>query len=283
MGPLASASWQASRFFQRRSLALDSAVRCVSKGAPRLIAAPVRHDCGDDAFFLATVDRMTTVGIADGVGSWARYGINPALFAWELMVHCEAAALAGASDPMSVLTRGYETTVRDGSASLIGSSTACIASLDCSSGRLRVANLGDSGAVLVRNGGMLLETKEQQHYFNCPYQLACVPKGMDGRGDLPASSQEYEAQAQAGDLLVLATDGFFDNVWRETLLNVLVAMCDKPPAEIAQALVELAHRAAHSTQQSPFSFAANQNGIRHGGGKPDDIAVFVARVVLKAQ
>lgn len=35
------------------------------------------------------------VGVADGVSSWARYGVNPALFAWELMVRCEEAAEAG--------------------------------------------------------------------------------------------------------------------------------------------------------------------------------------------
>ena len=50
----------------------------------------------------------------------------------------------------------------------MGSSTACIASLDCGAGELEVANLGDSGALVVQpNGHVCLETKEQQHYFNC--------------------------------------------------------------------------------------------------------------------
>jgi hypothetical protein len=31
--------------------------------------------------------------VADGVSSWQRYGVNPALFAWELMVRCEEAAI----------------------------------------------------------------------------------------------------------------------------------------------------------------------------------------------
>ena len=31
--------------------------------------------------------------MADGVSSWQRYGVNPALFAWELMVRCEEAAI----------------------------------------------------------------------------------------------------------------------------------------------------------------------------------------------
>lgn len=44
---------------------------------------------------------------------------------------------------------------------------------------------------------MILETKEQQHYFNCPYQLVCLPAsqrtGLAG-GDLPASSDTYSTQ-----------------------------------------------------------------------------------------
>ena len=44
---------------------------------------------------------------------------------------------------------------------------------------------------------VILETKEQQHYFNCPYQLVCLPvsqrTGLAG-GDLPASSDTYSTQ-----------------------------------------------------------------------------------------
>ena len=116
---------------------------------------------------------------------------------------------------------------------IVGSSTACIASLDCSAGELEVANLGDSGALVVQpNGHVCLETKEQQHYFNCqmprsavsgdillavglvnpqlscgrgPYQLVCVPprrsggSAMSSQGDLPASSDKYATDVRPGD------------------------------------------------------------------------------------
>ncbi|CAE8590814.1 unnamed protein product, partial [Polarella glacialis] len=261
--------------------------RCVSKSAPRhSVAAPIRQNCGDDAFFLARHPRsqVLVAGIADGVSSWSKQGVDPALFAWELMVHCEAAVLtaAASAEPAAVLTEGYEATVRDGG-NLMGSSTACIASLDSRSGRLCVANLGDSGAVLVREGRTrMLETKEQQHYFNCPYQLVCVPLSMRLRmqgGDLPAQSEVYEAQVKTGDLLVLATDGFLDNVWQDQMMEVLAAMHGKPAQDIAQRLVELAYAAAHSMEPSPFGASAWQHGMRHRGGKPDDIAVLVARVI----
>lgn len=32
-------------------------------------------------------------------------------------------------------------------------------------------NLGDSGLIIFRDGNIVFKTVEQQHYFNCPYQL----------------------------------------------------------------------------------------------------------------
>eukprot|EP00930_Biecheleria_cincta_P102710 TRINITY_DN94511_c0_g1_i1.p1 TRINITY_DN94511_c0_g1~~TRINITY_DN94511_c0_g1_i1.p1 ORF type:complete len:331 (-),score=62.34 TRINITY_DN94511_c0_g1_i1:70-1029(-) len=276
------ADWPATSSADR-SFSLDAAVRCASKRGPQALRHPIRHDCGDDAFFLAMHSNKTslTLGIADGVSSWARYGVNPARFAWELMVHCEAAALDknACHQPISVMSAGYKATIHDarGGNGLIGSSTACIVCFDCDSGRLDVANLGDSGAVLHgKNGRRLLETKEQQHYFNCPYQLACMPRSQEG--DQPSSSQTYNAQAGAGDILVLATDGFFDNVWPEELAETLSFMKDSSPSDIARRLLDLAHAASQADKPTPFSTAALPHGIHHEGGKPDDITVIVARV-----
>ncbi|CAE7357210.1 Pptc7, partial [Symbiodinium pilosum] len=249
----------------RQRLTLESAARCVSKTAPRLVQPPVRHDCGDDAFFLAGGKQTLTVGVADGVSSWARHGINPALFAWELMVRCEAAAQDGSLDAGEILTEGFETVIRESSRHLVGSSTACIASLDCSAGELDVANLGDSGALVVRpNGHVCLETKEQQHYFNCPYQLVCVPQvraGFMSGGDLPASSEKYSTQVRAGDVLILATDGFFDNVWKERAISEVLSMSSASAAEIADRLVRVAYAASQSMDETPFGRAAAQHGI----------------------
>jgi len=269
----------------RQRFTLESAARCVSKTPPRLLQPPVRHDCGDDAFFLAGANQTLTVGVADGVSSWARYGINPALFAWELMVRCEGAAMNGSLDAGEILTEGFETAIRENARQIVGSSTACIASLDCSAGELEVANLGDSGALVVQpNGHVCLETKEQQHYFNCPYQLVCVPprrsggSAMSSQGDLPASSDKYATDVRPGDVLILATDGFFDNVWKEQAVSVVLSMASAPAAEIADRLVRVAYAASQSLNETPFGRAAAQHGIRHKGGKPDDITVLVARV-----
>jgi serine/threonine protein phosphatase PrpC len=38
---------------------------------------------------------------------------------------------------------------------------------------MNVANLGDSGLLVIENqtGTVVFQTEEQHHYFNCPYQL----------------------------------------------------------------------------------------------------------------
>ncbi|CAE7621484.1 pptc7 [Symbiodinium sp. CCMP2456] len=238
----------------------------------RQVNSPL-EDCGDDAFFLAGANQTLTVGVADGVSSWARYGINPALFAWELMVRCEGAAMSGSLDAGEILSEGFETAIRENARQIVGSSTACIASLDCSAGELEVANLGDSGALVVQpNGHVCLETKEQQHYFNCPYQLVCVPprrsggSAMSSQGDLPASSEKYATDVRPGDVLILATDGFFDNVWKEQAVSVVLSMASAPAAEIADRLVRVAYAASQSLNETPFGRAAAQHGIRRPTG-----------------
>ena len=51
----------------------------------------------------------------------------------------------------------------------------------------------------------------QQHAFNTPLQLG--PTMEDGtQFDQPTDADVYQLQLQAGDLVVLATDGILDNM-----------------------------------------------------------------------
>lgn len=61
---------------------------------------------------------------------------------------------------------------------VVGSSTACVATFhpvqtEPSKLLINVVNVGDSGLLVVNNntGEIVFQTKEQQHYFNCPFQL----------------------------------------------------------------------------------------------------------------
>jgi len=45
---------------------------------------------------------------------------------------------------------------------------------------LHSANLGDSGFLVIRQGSVVHQSSEMQHYFNTPYQLAIPPPGQAG-------------------------------------------------------------------------------------------------------
>jgi len=291
---------------------LRSVARCIAADfkQPRQTNARVRFDCGEDAFFVSRpTNGIVTVGIADGVGGWAEQGIDPALFAWELMNRCQDVAEESAAaspapsssssssssssatlcqehatggDPKRVLTLGFERLQRSPTGAPQGSSTACVATLDCTSGSLRVANLGDSGALLFKGstGNCVMESVAQQHRFNCPFQMMAAPFGMSG-GDHPSKADVYMAQAEEGDILVLATDGMFDNVSTEQTTSAISEMLTAEPSAIAERLVRMAESKSHGREDTPFSTSARRHGYRHFGGKPDDITVVVARVERK--
>ncbi len=76
---------------------------------------------------------------------------------------------------LRILLEAYDTT------KAFGSSTALVASMDHSGSALGVANLGDSTLVVLRRNRdchmtTVLRTREQQHTFNCPFQLSRLPQ-----------------------------------------------------------------------------------------------------------
>jgi len=255
---------------------LETAARCSSAKAAHDHDTHVRHDCGEDAFFIANSSRSATaLGIADGVGQWSSYGIDPAAFSWGLMMSCQAVAEEGETQPLYILAEGFDQLAKE-SKLQYGSSTACVASFDCISGRLRIANLGDSGALVLNYSGKCkLETAPQQHAFNQPYQLMLAE---DGFGDYACDADRYSVMVQEGDILILATDGLFDNLWPDEVKCVVNSLHDEGPGTIAEALVSAAHKRSHGSQFSPFSHACLQHRLVHEGGKPDDITVVASRI-----
>lgn len=79
---------------------------------------------GEDAHFIC--EENQTFGVADGVGGWARLGIDAGEFARQLMYHAERAIKEepkGAINLMRVLKKAFSDT------KAMGGSTACIATL----------------------------------------------------------------------------------------------------------------------------------------------------------
>ncbi|KAJ2799893.1 hypothetical protein H4R21_003390 [Coemansia helicoidea] len=115
--------------------------------------------------------------------------------------------------PVDIMRRAYEITIDEmKAASKRGSSTACVVVLR--GDELRVANLGDCGLTVVRQGDMVYRTEEQQHSFNYPYQL-----GTEPHSDKPSDAQVFRLKIQKGDVIIVGSDGVFDNLFDEDILE----------------------------------------------------------------
>ena len=104
-----------------------------------------------------------------------------------------------------------------------GSSTACVLVLNRENSTVYTANIGDSGFMVVRKGEIVHKSEEQQHYFNTPFQLSLPPPGHDHNvlSDSPDSADTLSFPVKEGDVILVATDGVFDNVPEKLLLDVL--------------------------------------------------------------
>jgi protein phosphatase PTC7 len=236
-----------------------------------MIPHPAKADRGgEDAYFVCP--RGLCMGVADGVGGWAEVGVDPGLYSRELMAHAAAASVSmqpGPLAPQHLLEAAYLSTLAR------GSSTACILCLEDE--QLHASNLGDSGFMVVRDGRLLFMSPQQQHEFNFPYQIG----SPDSMSDTPKVAQRFSVGVRSGDIVVVATDGLFDNVYPDeaaTLVSAAKERGEGAPAAAA-ALAQYARmRAGDPTHLSPFAYGAQQLGYRYYGGKLDDITVLVAYV-----
>jgi len=282
-------------------------------GAMRLWtgAHRLKKPCGrcEDAFFQGS----HAMGVADGVGSmvqFAKYGADAAAYAAELMRLADAALRHGApgalaDGPMPPEERSAAAmAAAEREATTYGASTITVLTLE--GDRVGVANLGDSGFMLLRKASdgvnIVARSVEQQHHWNCPYQLARLPPALQARLqkgqrlDTAADCQRYSVPVQPGDLLLLFTDGLCDNVHDHELLQIVgralapafgelagLGRFSTPPERVARALALAAQERSLNTRATvPFTEASRRHGVECLGGKPDDITVVAAWVMPEA-
>lgn len=225
-----------------------------------------REKGGEDAYFVS--DDLRVLGVADGVGGWGDLGVDPALYSRMLMAGAKYITdnTPSQRDPQEIMSESFHHAV-----DVQGSSTCCVLVLE--GNLLRTANLGDSGFLVIRNGKMVFRSKEQQHSFNFPYQLGT------GSSDRPEHASCVVLGVQPGDLIIVGTDGLFDNLFDDEILAI--SSMSQEPATIAQLLARRAFVVGNSkTLISPFAKAARVNGYPLAvGGKLDDITVMVGRIV----
>lgn len=255
-------------------------------------------DAGEDAFFQTNTPEGLAIGVADGVGGWSLVGVDPALFSWTLMDNAAVVAKNEKSvNAHQILDSAFHELRRSGKVAA-GSSTACILNLSKTTGEMTTCNLGDSAFLLIRDKKIVYESPSQQHYFNCPYQLSVVPDTYPNRDamvtDLPKDADTKSFFLKDGDLILLATDGYFDNIYsHETLelVNAGMAPIEESSDDevvtatirsLAKTLTDRARRLSLNPKRlSPWAKAAQAHGSNYRGGKVDDITCIVTLVCHK--
>jgi protein phosphatase PTC7 len=278
----------------------------------------MRPESGQDAFFVARLGDTggVALGVADGVGGWMDSGVDPADFSHTFCHHMAAAAHTAPAGMTArqLMQKGYDAVVEDHDAVVAGGSTASVGLLT-PDGVLDVANLGDSGFIVLRASAVAAFSEPQVHAFNTPYQLSVVPQltarrqaafGQTQLADLPSDAEVSRHALSHGDVLVFASDGLWDNLFNQDVLRIVAramsgagawvadgdggtgtapdlgSLTDAAPslqATIAADLTGAAKAASTNTRlDGPFAKEVKKYYPRERwqGGKADDICVVVA-------
>lgn len=273
-----------------------------------------------------SVSPLSVIAVFDGVGSWSfEQGIDPSKFSNECaralkqaidthptitgqQVTPTAAAEPSAVPPLSpasLLDAAWQAVSTE---KVVGSSTACILALSHDSNELKASNIGDSGFLILRHRDarvrvgsvgrdinssaayqVIFRSPQQLHYFNCPLQLGVGLSGEADKFESPLDADQLTSPVQEGDIIILATDGLFDNVPEETIVATLSkemerlardtssvgafhaasissadtsATQESPMKSVADALAKVAHGLSlDRTIDSPFAVLAKENNI----------------------
>mmetsp|Transcript_27358 Transcript_27358/g.38482 ORF Transcript_27358/g.38482 Transcript_27358/m.38482 type:complete len:642 (-) Transcript_27358:63-1988(-) len=156
-----------------------------------------------------------------------------------------------------------------------GATTAVVASIT-EDGYLRAVNLGDSGCIVIRNNAIVSRTKECVHYFDCPYQLS-----VDSP-DRPRNGRKLNVEVQSGDIILMASDGVFDNLSDQVIIEEVTKKPKDSASSIASRVAKLSRKISLDKYAvTPYATAARRNGnpnYKNGvGGKIDDTSCIVVR------
>lgn len=258
----------------------------------------------------ATLCSPMLVGIADGVSQIEEFGIDASELPNELLNAVEELAVAQLlpgqetdeyCGPITMVRDAYEATES------LGSTTLLTAVMDNSTkihGKLHpmiaVCSIGDCEIVILRRSAegrlqVVFHTEMQRIDGNAqsPLQLARVDETVDPDFDesiaievIERGSAVHCVSAFEGDIVILGSDGVFDNLFLDEVLGICQEMI--PPSlvgrrfqpidrhllgQIARRIVAESH---NKTKCGPHGYAETPIGK---GGKVDDTSCLVAEVV----
>lgn len=103
------------------------------------------------------------------------------------------------------------------------------------------------------------------HEFNMPYQMA-NPLVLS-ETDWPSDAELYTFELSEGDVIVMASDGLFDNMWDDDLTRIVNGFLGDHPKDeetakdISKRIADVAHYNAKQRKiRSPWSVQAARSG-----------------------
>lgn len=258
----------------------------------------------------ATVATHYLVGVADGVSQIEDFGIDASELPQELLKHCKQIASAklrpDAPDgtytgPIPVVREAFERTKP-----ILGSTTLLLGLLDNGTrihGKLHpmigVISIGDCEMLVFRRLqgqesplSAVFQTEMQRidGHLQTPLQLARVDARIDPHFHeaitievIEKGSAVHCISAYEGDLLVMGSDGVFDNLFTDEVADIVNSVLrpnTRYPADeallslLARRIVEACHA---KTRPGPTGFMPDAPIGR--GGKVDDTSCVVSEVV----
>lgn len=263
----------------------------------------------------ATLASPMLLGVADGVSQLEEFGMDASELPKELLKVCEELAMnqlipdrpVNPQDayrgPVSLLKEAYEETES------LGSTTVLLAVLDNSTrihGKLHpmvaVLTIGDCELLMLRrlNGRQsqlqaVFHTEMQRidGHVQTPLQLARVDDRVDPDFDealalevIERGSAVHCVSAYEGDILVLGSDGVFDNLFLDEIVDICneALAVPKPGAFTPSHPQILSQIAKRIVEESHAKSLAGRGGYLPDtpigrGGKMDDTSVVVGEVV----
>jgi len=243
------------------------------------------YSVGEDAYF-RTKD---CIGVSDGVSSWSLRGKgNAAYFAYYLMAYSKLYAEKGSEDTKEIISKAYDEIWSRYSSNQLslpcGSATACVVHLSEEQGQFYIsyASIGDSMVIVLRSQQQAcgkttwkVVHESDRKYVNMsaiiPMQLTFSPVRTP-RESVNISYMEIitaKVSVCAGDIVIVATDGLWDNLSAKQTVRVLNNIVNSSSQ----------NSNLDSDEIDPVNIASGlvKQALRRNK-KPDDITVVVGIV-----
>lgn len=315
---------------ERRHLALEQVYACVADG----VGSWRQHGVDPRLYSHRLVENAQSVIRDESARRMEDYILYEASHRGDKGVNVSAASeeLVQGDEtvhPLDALFEAWCMTNKD--QDIIGSSTICVATIDLSSNQLSYSNVGDGGLMVVRhvprdgtlNAKIAPTThttqtsynnttykiaylaQQQLRSFNFPFQLGNGGDLYEGVFEQPVDADTASIPLMPGDVVVLASDGLFDNLEISEIIAIISeweqeeqlepgqvqvrseddearagnSSYDERCQALARSLVVAARAASlNKDKDSPFALLAKENDIMWGGGMPDDTTVVIMQL-----